>query len=329
MKTRKQMLWRFWQCAAGFLLLCGLISYIIDLTSLHPVHRIYSYTDPQCIETLTALDQNSLVLFDVDDTLTYAPDSFANVRKSDLSWWFWIQLLIKFPHLYKKAAQEDLASHVFLQAPRVLIEDGISELINSLRQRHITVLGLTNMLTGKLGIIPHAEEWRYSVLKELGVTFNTTYPDTTFKTVREYTHIPKSHSQPDPNVRCMPQSRGNYPTLHKGLLCTNQTDKGTVLGAFLDYAKIKPSMIVFFDDMGPVLQEVGDVCAARGIPCKLFLYRRVELLSQTFCATRTFRQLDHLIRTGVWLGDAEADATLPQEEPNTAGTHTPDPAFCQ
>ncbi|MDQ5940994.1 MAG: hypothetical protein QG632_720 [Candidatus Dependentiae bacterium] len=329
MRTRKEMQWLLWKYIARYCLLAGgLVAYIAFFTCPYHMEQIYSYRDPRCLEALQALDQQSLVLFDIDDTLVYAPDVLANVRKADLDWRFFVRLFWRFPHLYKRSAREEVASRMLLQAPRALIEKEAAELINSLKNRHIPVLSLTNLPTGALGTIPCAEEWCYELLKSLGITFSSTRADTRFTTVRDHPRAPINETGLDLNIRNMPRYRDNYPRLYKGLICTNQTHKGLVLSAFLDHAQSAPSLIVFFDDTASALQEVGEICAHRGIPCKLFLYRGAEYLGQTFCQTRALNQLSRLIRTGVWVGDAETDATLPQEGPDTARTHTPDPVFC-
>ncbi|MDQ5891117.1 MAG: hypothetical protein QG604_991 [Candidatus Dependentiae bacterium] len=272
---------------AATLLISGIIfgvllKYCVLLnTPTYPIIPIHSYSE--CNNVLDSLDENSLVLFDVDDTLLYAPDALANLRKKDLSWWFRLKMLLKFPTRFTNTAWMEPLSYMMHQAPRMLIEPTIPTLINTLHQRNIPVLALTSMESGGCGPIPHFPEWRRAMLATLGITFSTRFNDTTFST--------------------LPMRRNTHPVLYQGALCANQQDKGLVLAAFLDHTGFAPSRVVFFDDSRTALQEVGAACARRSIPCMLFHYKQAELLPTVFCHERATAQLAHLITHKQWISD--------------------------
>jgi len=264
------------------MLACLVLVLTLPHQKAYPVTKVHSYQE--CSDILAPLGEQDLVLFDVDDTLMCSPDALANIRKSDLTTWFRLKLFLKFPTRYTSEAWLEPLSYMLQSAQRTLIEPVIPVLIADLQKRGVPVLALTSMESGGCGAIESFPEWRRSTLLRLGVEFTVPFDDATFT--------------------MLPQHRGTYPCLYKGALCTNQLDKGLVLAAFLDHFQMNPSRIVFFDDLMIHLQEVGAVCAKRGIPCTLVHYRHVDLLPNTFDHGRAIKQLERLVTHREWLPDS-------------------------
>ena len=62
------------------------------------------------------------------------------------------------------------------------------------------------MESGSYGVINSMFQWRFSMLKTLGINFSEKFSDYVFCQLPEY--------------------RGTYPILYKGIICTNQQPKG-------------------------------------------------------------------------------------------------------
>lgn len=256
------------------------IYFLNQTPNYYPVQEITSFE--QARGQLERCGKNSLVLFDIDDTLIIAPDYLA--RKS-IDWWLWLRLVIAFPQFLKISNFEDVFSLMWLYAPRILIEPHVVTMINDLKNKGCTVLGLTSMESGSFGIIPSMPVWRADMLKDLGVVFTQRYPNQTYHHLNVY--------------------RYTYPVLFEGILCTNQQPKGEVLAAFLDAHKLQPEEIIFFDDGISNLQSVGHACAKRAISCTLFLYRGGEKFSSTLDMSSIIKQVDILMKEHRWLSDQE------------------------
>jgi hypothetical protein len=245
----------------------------------YPINTITSYS--QAMDVLNSLDSNSLVIFDVDDTLIMSSDALAN----KFPWWFRVLSVLKFPGLLFSTHWEDAWSCMWQQALRFLIEPSIVPIIRSLQQRGIKTVALTSMESGGYGCIPSMPHWRYEMLKGMGIEFNSKFKNAEFKSLPKY--------------------RGTYPVLFNGILCANQQDKGVVLDAFLSHAQFKPDKIVSFDDSVDDLQAIGKVCHARSIPCILFEYQGIQQVSTQWDTPRALKQIELLVKERKWMSDIQ------------------------
>lgn len=251
-------------------------------TIAYPVQQVTSFIEAQ--EVLKTADANSIVLFDIDDTLITAVDVFARGRDFPLG--FYAQLLIKFPEFIQHSVQEELFSLIYQQAPRILVESAVIKIINDLKARGCLVLGLTSMESGSYGVMPNMPVWRSTMLKRMGIEFSAKYPNETFNGLKEY--------------------RGTYPILFDGILCCNQQPKGDVLNAFLTAHDLHPSQIVFFDDSTKHLQSVGAICAKHNISCMLFEYRGAYIIPGEWNDAVVLKQIETLLKEQRWISDSEA-----------------------
>lgn len=243
----------------------------------YPMHIIHSYQE--AATELAQATPTTLIVFDVDDTLIASTEFIA--RGNYFPWWFKLLLAIRFPQLLNNNCWNAVHSLIWTHAPQFLVEPSVPAMIQALQARGITVIALTSMKTGSYGVIPDLPSWRYAVLKKMGIEFSQQYADTTFTQLAPY--------------------QGDYPALFHGILCANHTDKGAVLGAFLDYAQITPQTIIYFDDTVLFDQQVGALCAQRHIPCILFNYQGVAVNSTDWSARRVLKQFQHLINDSQWL----------------------------
>lgn len=238
----------------------------------YPADTIISYQHP-----LPDVDKNTLVLFDVDDTLITSPALNPNY----FTWWFKALFILRYPS-HITLNWENAYSLLWATVPFTLTDPSVIDAIKTFQEKHATVLALTSMESGSYGLIESMPVWRYTMLKHMGIEFSQQFADHVFDNFPPY--------------------RSNYPTLYKGILCANQQNKGAVLQAFLTYAKLKPSRIIAFDDSLAALQSIGKICETAAISCTLIQYRHPETPA-TWNAWHALEQFEYLIKEHRWMSD--------------------------
>ncbi|MFH0898317.1 MAG: DUF2608 domain-containing protein [bacterium] len=261
-------------------------SYLFKESSSGPLKKIDTYIEVQ--KVFDACDKNTLVTFDVDDTLITAVDVMANL---EIPLWFKIRAIARYPEiLTNKTKLEFLISMIFQQARRFVFDPDIVRLIHQIQQQESMVIALTSMESGNYGVIKSMPEWRASMLKSLG--------------------IEPSKALDDVILTVFPLYRGQHPCLYKGILCANQVAKGEVLGAFLDHYHLKPLQIISFDDDASALNSITNACAQRKIAFTGYQMLGGRKLYGQWDTKRALLQLDFLMQHNRWLSDKEADVIL-------------------
>ncbi len=236
-------------------------------------------------KVFNSCDKQTLVTFDVDDTLITARDGLANI---EIPMWFKICAAFKYPSLvFSRNKFEWFVSIIFQQVEHFVFDSGIVQYIQQLRKQGGPVVALTSMNSGMVGVVKNMPEWRADMLYSFGIDLQGQFQDTVFTT------LPKYH--------------GNYPILYKGILCTNHEPKGQVLGAFLDYYHLKPARIISFDDSARALCSIACECKNRGISFTGYQCLGAKKLSGEFNARRAFLQIDYVMQHSQWLSDKQAD----------------------
>ncbi len=156
---------------------------------------------------LAACDPNTLITFDVDDTLITSRDALSCM--SCYSFMFKLRAICRYPELLKSDRFEWAASIMYEQAERYVFDGDVLNCLKQIKRNNCKAVGLTSMESGSYGVIPSMPEWRAHMLKEFGIEFYAGFPNATF------TDLPKY--------------RGTYPVLYKSILCANQQDKAIVL----------------------------------------------------------------------------------------------------
>jgi hypothetical protein len=239
-----------------------------------------------------ACDKNTFVTFDIDNTLIMSNDVLANFEFPSL--WFDIQALFKYPELiWNQNLMEEILGDVFEQSQRFVFDHDIVSIIKELQKRNVPAVALSLMWSGACGSIKNMPEWRANMLNNFGINFDGHFPDTI--------------------LTSLPIDRGQYPCLYKGILCTNQVDKGKVLGAFLDHNKLKPTHIISFDDQKKQLKSVAKECARRNIVFSGYQMVGWKKYCGQWDTDRALLQLDFLMDENLWLTDNQADAILADE----------------
>ncbi len=257
--------------------------------SCQQYQQIERYREVQ--EVFDAADVQTLIIFDVDNTLIIAADGIIS-RETYPPLWFSICAALKHPSLIFKNTREWLGGIVGQQAERFVLDPDIVRYIAQLRKQKCNVIALSLLQTGSVGTIKSLQEWRARMLQSFGIDFQGQFEDAVFSTLPKY--------------------NGNYPCLCKGVLCTNQQPKGAALGAFLDYYHLKPGRIIAFDDFVyyPFLDSIAQECARRGIPFTGYQVVTAKKFIKPWNNRRAHVQLDYVMKHGQWLSDKQADALL-------------------
>ncbi|GAB4190005.1 MAG: hypothetical protein Tsb0015_10900 [Simkaniaceae bacterium] len=179
-------------------------------------------------EELTSCDENSLIIFDVDEVLITTKDHFGHPYAGKVFSALMHEEMKKCISLEERAALENIWSLSTLQPKRILIEEDAPKLIEELQRQGIKVIALTCCGTGSFGIIPKLERWRIEHLNDLNISFSGSFPNL------------KRHS-----LRDIKKSKRAAPLFEEGVLFSEGYDKGDVLKAFLEYNDLHPSKVVF------------------------------------------------------------------------------------
>lgn len=247
-----------------------------------PIIPIQSFNEVNFDE----IKQNTLVIFDTDNTLIQPSDAYLVNEHTPQEIEFRKKLFIDNPQVKD---WDLLGSIVLLQAQRPLIEPIVISKINSLKNRNIPVIVLTGMNTGRYGnspasLVPSMEKWRYEQLKSLG--FEGSFQDIDFKF----------------------DSFKHKPVFYKGITASDTEDKGPVLGAFLDKIKLHPQEIVMFDDTIGDLESVKAEAEKRNIKFKGYLYQGA--ITKPWNEKLFKFQSDYLIKHHQWLSDEQAQKLM-------------------
>ncbi len=238
------------------------------------IEDIDTLSDPRVLDTFRTADEDTLVVFDIDGTLTDDPDGGRclhhyfwkpeDATKEDVA--FIAEAKARYEE-YKKAkgvgVVDDLReSSGLLKGNDLLIEPGTTDrLIRALQKRGVRVIAETAMPAGVFGVIPSTRILRFEKLQKVGIDFSSAFP-------QEQIVFDRLNSE-----------LGDYPMFYKGILLTNgKNDKGPVLGEFLDRIGWRPSKVLFFDDRRTHVESVGLEMGKRRIPYQGYWYRAAEKL---------------------------------------------------
>lgn len=223
-----------------------------------------------------ALQKGALVVFDVDETLIQRSDAYLSNLNSEQADIFNATLFAKHPDL-----PNDFVVRILQQADKVLIEPEIITIIERLLLRSIPVIACTNMINeAPFGNYTSTLDWRYQQLKALG--FQGSFSDTVINL----------------------DQFERKPVFYKGILVTDLEAKGLVIGAFLDVMHVQPKYIVMFDDRWDNLISAQEECKKRDIVFTGYHY--LGTFAVPWDEDLATFQLEHFIRHGIWLSDAQA-----------------------
>lgn len=239
-------------------------------------------------ETLETIDQQSLVLFDVDETLLIPKDLILNPYARE-AWNEYAKETIENPEIVPPGKYDDayFFGQVLSKIEYKVVDPKVVGIVRSLQRRNIKTIAFTRMPVGPLGVIPSMEDWRIGHLKKHQFDFSPAFPQF-------------------PEIKINVLSTGISSLFKQGMLCANKQDKGPVFTAFLDAIQWKPLHVVFIDNRLDYLKSVEIALEGTGIEFIGFHYRDVENRPRVVNEQLAKFQLRHLAETGEWLSDEEA-----------------------
>lgn len=249
----------------------------------------------QAIADLKLANQSTLVVFDIDKTLTYEVDVFRQkwFKATEAGQKFC--KTVKDYYLSKPNPAEWMAlvestrmKNFRADAP---VESMTISIVKMIQQLGAKVIALTACRTGKYGLIDCIEQWRFQQLSDIGIDFSGSFEPQ--KIV----------------VESLSDKKGRHPIYYKGIILSEEDsiEKGPALGAFLDLVKFRPSKIMFYDDKIINIKSVQAEMIRRSIPFIGYEYKAADKLPRRYNPAVLEYQLNHLQQYGEFMCDEAAE----------------------
>ncbi len=255
-------------------------------------------------QAIFASPKDTLVIFDVDFVLVTAVDDcfilMANEKGEDLR-------KNIFDSIFKRFSLQEIYeiyTTLLLQQKWRTVTPDTADIFNEIKAKGYKILGLTALLTGKLGVIDSMESWRIEHLQSHGISFDNSFVNAESGYLDPYIPEIVQYNQD--------AKHKTAPTAYNGIVFTGSIPKGEVLNAYLQYAHIKPKKIIFIDDRMGNLKSVQECCQKNDIEFLGYEYTAIqEQAKQLQLNTkRAFLQYELLVLKKIWLTDSEADNIL-------------------
>lgn len=231
---------------------------------------------------LDSVDQNTLVVFDVDNVLITYNDMVLRPCGSHFRPDSWKDLDPKeIPYLI---------SIMLRDSQIILVDLSVPQLINDLESRGVKTIALTAARTGKFGVIESMEDWRLHSLRQFNIDFSTSFPNIGIIFFDKDIH-----------------KENDYPLFKEGILFLGDEikTKGELLIEFLAKTQWTPKKVIFIDDKLSHLHSVEASLKPTTIAFQGYQYLGVENLpgklnvqiaeNQFFCLRNQFK----------WLSDSD------------------------
>lgn len=248
--------------------------------------------------------KDTLVVFDVDLVLITPADEVFIMQASVEGDKFLSGIYKDLFERYPIHDVDNLQSILMYNQSWRLVTPDTAKIFNHIKDSGYKVLGLTASGTGTFGNIQSVENWRIAQLKNLGITFSNSFVDAKAGTLDQYISGISEHYR---NAK-----HPSFPAVKDGIIFTAFVPKGQALGAYLQYADIKPRKIIFTDDRLYNLESVQEYCKEAEI--EFIGYEYIALKEQVkdlrLNTKRAKLQYKVLELTKVWLDDKQADQVL-------------------
>jgi hypothetical protein len=207
-------------------------------------------------ELIEQIDQDSLVLFDVDDVLIMDQDEYRLTHP------YRHEQLIERKQRLARKERHLLYSIVLKERAVRLVDPYISDILGGLWKRAIPTLALTKLYTGKFGIIDDFTNWRINELNNMKIDFTKSAP------IKEEILVDEL------------DIGSGVPQIKQGIILTADADKGWVLENILHRTKYYPKTIIFIDDLLENIESVAKICDKLRINFYGLEYKGASLIPQ-------------------------------------------------
>jgi hypothetical protein len=228
--------------------------------------------------TLVNYKEGDLVAFDLDFTLLMPED----VLFQPGGYYFFKKFFDASP--VPKDEYYTLRSIINDQMNYKLLDGREHEIIKELQYKRCKVIALTAQRTGVFGVIDRMEEWRFKVLKNLNIDFSTSFEGTYYF--------------PELSIK------DAIPGFYKGILCSGDTSKATVLLTFLERISYRPNKVFFIDDNKEWVLTMEKALNNHGIDNLCIHYTKYKEFNGPLKEEIAEIQLKTLIKEKKWLSDS-------------------------
>jgi hypothetical protein len=228
---------------------------------------------------LETLDQDSLVVFDVDNVISAPSDLIGRPKARPVRH----AVFKEYEQKYGKDRVVHIHSLYYLRASEEFVEKEIKEIIRGLYVRKVRSIALTAMGTGKFGNIEDPMHLRVSRLKQKDIVF-------------AFENLDK---------RMLWDDESGY---ESGVIFSGKQSKGQALQYFLEnIAHWKPKHIIFVDDNPEYLNSMHEMCSRLKIKFTGFHYKAAAFDQDKELSPEVAKlQIKTLDEQGVWIPDDEA-----------------------
>lgn len=230
------------------------------------------------------VDQETLVIFDVDDVLIAPTDEFAitdPIRK---------KLSKELKQKYDREKYQTLLSDFFIKRTVRLVNPRIIDLLRNLKTQNIPTTALTGWWTGKFGSILAMEELRFKGLNDVNISFVGMSP---FKKQMQFPAL---------------KTKGGVPIVKNGIILTALADKGDTLLAVLNKGNLNFKKIIFIDDDLAQVESVKKACQKIGVNFIGIHYTEAKLIPLPKLNEEMEKlRFEILEKEHIWLSDQELE----------------------
>ena len=244
-------------------------------------------------QEIPKLDEHSLVIFDIDDTLVIAENGFGS-RHNKKGFAIWYPLYEKLRKAISRDKLKVLLSRMDVESQ--LIDKNVIHLIDLIKKQNAKVCALTLAFTGKCGDEEHNEEHRFQTLQKLGIDFRSSFPEYESFTLSELV------------------TEDSVPMFHKGILLTAYSTKGQTLTVFLNTINWWPNKIIFIDDRIEKLEDVARIAKEKNIEFLGLHYLATEDLPCDVDPKVAEFQMNYLLEHEQWVGEEKAKELMKEEK---------------
>ncbi len=228
------------------------------------------------------IDKNTLVIFDINDVLTYPKDQILRSYAKP----YRLKLMDKYFKGLSSEKIQQLSSKARLRKDwSQLVDPSFPQLIKKIQEKGAKAIALTSSKRGTFGLIKEVIDWRIQLLHEHGINFEHSFPDFPFLILKE------------------DQFFRGFPLFKKGILFSIPYTKGSVLHAFLKKINYRPKKVILIDNKMKNHVSLAEVLEAVHIPFVGFYYMAVDRLFQDINFQVAELQYQHLVEKEEWLSD--------------------------
>lgn len=218
------------------------------------------------LEHIKFIPKNSLVLFDIDDTLIIpVSKTFTSKHKTI------IDRIKKNKDLFHN--YEEIISTWRLKRCIRLTDQLWPQVLGKLK-KDFSVYALTKMDIGKVGYIPAIEKWRYKELVAFGLVF----------TNQEKNILNREGT-----------------SFYRGIIFTGKKSKSEALNIHIDLKKY--THIVMIDDRSEHLEDIQKYCQSKNVPFTGYLFQTMDVEIDDRIPEIQYKFLTEKLQ---WLEDEEA-----------------------